>query len=209
MGLIIYLMRYGTLLHVLYPFFIFPVDSTFVVLLFGFRPEYNEISPHHAGFMKGTTKNENELICPPTRMLAININFIPVSCSARVKSIWETRTNVYCFDLLSQFNLIWIYCHMFSLYLLSFAVQQIQQKIECHCQVFPPFMIRSFSCLHLFVEISRLVRTQGEDLRQSALRYVNDNTDVLSDLYKAGGPLELVFEGPENIEIFLVKNNSS
>ena len=109
MGLIIYLMRYGTLLHVLYPFFIFPVDSTFVVLLFGFRPEYNEISPHHAGFMKGTTKNENELICPPTRMLAININFIPVSCSARVKSIWETRTNVYCFDLLSQFNLIWIY----------------------------------------------------------------------------------------------------
>ena len=46
-------------------------------------------------------------------------------------------------------------------------------------------------------------------MRQSALRYVNDNTDVLSDLYKVGGPLELVFEGPENIEIFLVKNNST
>ena len=63
--------------------------------------------------------------------------------------------------------------------------------------------------LVLFVEISRLFRTQGEDLRQSALRYVTDNKDVLNDLYKAGGPMELVFEGPENIDIFLMKDNSS
>ena len=90
-----------------------------------------------------------------------------------------------------------------------FAVKQIQQKIECHCQVFAPFMNITIIFLVLFVEISRLFRTQGEDLRQSALRYVNDNTDVLSDLYNAGGPMELVFESPDNVEIFLVKNNPS
>ena len=90
-----------------------------------------------------------------------------------------------------------------------FAVQQIQQKIECHCQVFAPFMNITIIFLVLFVEISRLFRTQGEDLRQSALRYVTDNKDVLNDLYKAGGPMELVFEGPENIDIFLMKDNSS
>ena len=59
------------------------------------------------------------------------------------------------------------------------------------------------------VVLSRLFPTQSKDLRQSALRYVTDNKDVLSDLYKAGGPMELIFEGPENIDIFLMKDKSS
>ena len=91
---------------------------------------------------------------------------------------------------------------MFSLYLLLFA---IQQEIECHSQVCSP----SPQTIDWFVvEISRLFRTQDKDLRQSALRYVTDNKDVLSDLYKAGGPMELIFEGPENIDIFLMKDSN-
>ena len=62
--------------------------------------------------------------------------------------------------------------------------------------------------IDFFLEISRLFRTQDKDLRQSALRYVTDNKDVLSDLYKAGGPMELIFEGPENIDIFLMKDSN-
>ena len=61
----------------------------------------------------------------------------------------------------------------------------------------------------LLVVLSRFFPTQSKDLRQSALRYVTDNKDVLSDLYKAGGPMELIFEGPENIDIFLMKDKSS
>ena len=115
----------------------FPVDSIFVG--YTWVQDQNTMRrlsiQHHAGFMWGSEAGDNkkwEWINPPPTS---NITNIPVRQESNVYENWESRTNVYSLALLSQFNLIWIYCLMFSLYLLLFA---IQQEIECHCQVWSP-----------------------------------------------------------------------
>ena len=208
MGLIIYLMRYGNLPHVFHNIFIpysFPQSTQLLSGILGFKIriqwEDSAFSTTPAlceAVRQGTTKNENELIRPPRVILPTFLSdksqmymrienpelmFIALPCW--VSSIW--------YEFIASCSHYTSYC--------------LQSNKRSNATVrFDPRLLKQFHWF--FVEISRLFRTQDKDLRQSALSYITDNKDVLRDLYKAGGPMELIFEGPENIDIFLMKDSN-
>lgn len=106
-GLIIYLMRYGNLLHVFSNIFMsilhFPSRLDFCrdIVRLKIRIQW-EVSAFSTTQALGDDKKWEWINLPPTN----NVTNKQHSCPARVKCIWETRTNVYCFAL-CWFSSIW------------------------------------------------------------------------------------------------------